>query len=103
MDPLAIAVGSLQIVSLCAQSTVALPQWIGDVKNVDERIDAFSTEIKALSANYEALNHSLRSPVVLKVAIASEYSSGGQLWRQIASLAKDCKNTMVTLHSALLF
>jgi hypothetical protein len=101
MDPLSIAVGSLQVVSLCAQSTVALAQWIGDVKNVDERIDAFSTEIKALSATYEALNHSLRSPAVLKAAIASEHSSGGQLWRQIASLAKDCENTMAILNQIL--
>jgi hypothetical protein len=58
MDPLSITVGSLQIVSLCAQSTVALAQWVGDVKTVDERIDAFSTEIKALSATYEALHQS---------------------------------------------
>ena len=101
MDPLSITVGSLQIVSLCAQSTVALAQWVGDVKTVDERIDAFSTEIKALSATYEALHHSLRSPVMLRAARASEYSSGGQLWRQIASLIKDCENTMVILNQIL--
>src|SRR5277367_573281 len=97
MDPLSITVGSLQIVSLCAQSTVVLAQWIGDVKTVD----AFSTEIKALSTTYEALHHSLRSPVMLRAARASEYSSGGQLWRQIASLIKDCENTMVILNQIL--
>ena len=101
MDPLSITVGSLQIVSLCAQSTVALAQWVGDVKTVDERIGAFSTEIKALSATYEALHHSLRSPAMLRAARASEYSSGGQLWRQIASLIKDCENTMVILNQIL--
>src|SRR5271156_5576831 len=101
MDPLSITVGSLQIVSLCAQSTVALAQWVGDVKTVDERIGAFSTEINALSATYEALLHSLRSPAMLRAARASEYSSGGQLWRQIASLIKDRENTMVILNQIL--
>ena len=60
MDPLSIAVGSLQVVSLCAQSTVALAQWIGDVKNVDERIDAPIRDFLARSQQDGKLDRDLR-------------------------------------------
>lgn len=98
---LGIATGTLQIISLCAQCTVALARWIGEVKTVDDRIEAFIGEIDSLSATYNALESNLRSPAMRHVALTAEESAGGSLWKQVARSMSDCEDTMVILHRYL--
>jgi hypothetical protein len=101
MDAFAIATGSLQIISVCAQCTVSLAKWIGEVTTVDSRIEAFISEIESLSATYNALEANLRSPAMQDAAQNADDSTGGSLWKGIALSISDCKDTMVILQRIL--
>ncbi len=68
---------------------------------MDEQITEFCTDIRALSATYEALNNSLHSPVFASAAHVLEHNSGNRLWQQQANSIKDCENTMLILNDIL--
>ena len=97
MDPLSITVGALQIISFCAQCT----GWIANLKTVDERIQAFASEIETLSATHDALTKALQSPAMVAVARAAEQNAGGDLWKQVILSLNDCKNTMAAVQKIL--
>lgn len=93
MDPLSITVAALQIIGFCAQCT----GWIAHLKSVDERVQAFATEIEALSATHAALTKALESPTMVAAARAAEQNAGGDLWKQVAQSLEDCKTTMAAV------
>lgn len=97
MDPLSITVGTLQIISFCAQCA----GWIASLKNVDERVQAFASEIETLSAHHDALTKALQSPGMIAVARAAEQNAGGDLWKQVMFSLNDCKNTMEAVANIL--
>ena len=97
MDPLSITVSALQIISFCTQCT----GWIARLKTVDERIQAFASEIGTLSATHEALTKAFQSPAMIAVARAAEENAGGELWKQINRSLNDCKFTMAAVKKIL--
>ncbi|KIV92620.1 long chronological lifespan protein 2 [Exophiala mesophila] len=97
MDPFSLTAGAIQIAAACAQCTVTIIKWVGDVRTVDARISSFCDEVSALRATYEGLEHSLSSPLMAEAArIASKTSDGGPLWLQIREALDDSKKNMNT-------
>ncbi|RVX66444.1 hypothetical protein B0A52_09674 [Exophiala mesophila] len=102
MDPFSLTAGAIQIAAACAQCTVTIIKWVGDVRTVDARISSFCDEVSALRATYEGLEHSLSSPLMAEAArIASKTSDGGPLWLQIREILDDSKKTMKRVNEVL--
>lgn len=101
MDPLSITAGSLTIAKLCATCIVSLTTWVGEVRAIDGRIEAFCTEIRSLTQTLDALNSSLLLPEMLRAAQAADSTSEGELWRQLHISLDDCRTTMEQLREIL--
>jgi hypothetical protein len=101
MDPLSIAAGSLTIAKLCATCIVSLTTWVGEVRAIDGRIEAFCAEIRNLSQTLDALNSSLLLPEMVRAAEAADSSSEGELWKQLHMSLNDCRATMEQLREIL--
>ena len=102
MDPFSISVGALQIASVCAQCTVQIIKWVGDVRTVESRIQGFYDEVLALQATYEGLEESLRSPIMLEAARSSNKTSdGSHLWIQVQVAMEDSTKTVNRIRKVL--
>lgn len=102
MDPFSISVGALQIAGVCSQITISIIKWVGDVRTVDSRIRGFYDEILALSATYEGLEESLRSPLMIEAArVANQTSDGAHLWAQVRIALDDSTKTVNRIKSVL--
>ncbi|KIW12112.1 hypothetical protein PV08_09386 [Exophiala spinifera] len=102
MDPFSITSGALQIAGACAQVTITIIKWVGDVRTVDARISSFCDEVAALQTTYEGLERSLSSPLVAEAArVASKTSDGSHLWRQIKETLDDSRRTIQRVNDIL--
>ncbi|KAK5056634.1 hypothetical protein LTR84_012166 [Exophiala bonariae] len=102
MDPFSLTAGALQIAGACAQCTVTIIKWVGDVRTVDARISSFCDEVAALQATYEGLERSLSSPLMAEAArVANQTSDGAHLWTQIKEALNDSKRTMRRVNDVL--
>lgn len=102
MDPFSLTAGAIQIAAACAQCTVTIIKWVGDVRTVDARIASFCDEVSALRATYEGLDRSLSSPLMAEaVRVASKTSDGAPLWLQIREALDDSKRTMKRVNEVL--
>jgi hypothetical protein len=101
MDPLSITTASLTIAKLCAQCVISLTVWVGEVRNVDERIESFCTEIKNLSSNLDALNNAILAPEVMQITLETNMLAVADLWEQLQVSLSDCENTMKQLRAIL--
>ncbi|KEF54756.1 uncharacterized protein A1O9_09198 [Exophiala aquamarina CBS 119918] len=102
MDPFSLTAGALQIAGACAQCTVTIIKWVGDVRSVDARISSFCDEVAALQATYEGLERSLRSPLMAEAArVANQTSDGAHLWAQIKEALNDSSRTMKRVNEVL--
>ena len=102
MDPFSISVGALQIAAVCAQCTVQIIKWVGDVRTVEARIQGFYDEVLALQATYEGLEESLRSPIMLEAARSSNKTSdGSHLWSQVQVAMQDSTKTVNRIRKVL--
>ncbi|KAK6384806.1 hypothetical protein LTS17_002369 [Exophiala oligosperma] len=102
MDPFSITLGALQIAGACAQVTITIIKWVGEVRTVDARISCFCDEVTALQTTYEGLERSLSSPLMAEAArVASKTSDGSHLWRQIKETLDDSKRTIQRVNDVL--
>lgn len=102
MDPFSLTAGALQIAGACAQCTVTIIKWVGDVRTVDARISSFCDEVAALQATYEGLERSLSSPLMAEAArVANQTSDGAHLWTQIKEALNDSRRTMKRVNAVL--
>ncbi|KAK5552731.1 hypothetical protein LTR46_009146 [Exophiala xenobiotica] len=102
MDPFSITSGALQIAGACAQITITIIKWVGDVRTVDARISSFCDEVAALRTTYEGLERSLSSPLMAEAArVASQTSDGFHLWKQIQETLNDSKRTVKRVNEVL--
>jgi hypothetical protein len=102
MDPFSLTAGALQIAGLCAQCTVTIIKWVGDVRSVDARISSFCDEVAALQATYEGLKRSLSSPLMAEAArVANQTADGAHLWIQIKEALNDSSRTMKRVNEVL--
>lgn len=102
MDPFSLTAGALQIAGACAQCTVTIIKWVGDVRTVDARISSFCDEVAALQATYEGLERSLSSPLMAEAArVANQTSDGAHLWAQIKEALNDSRRTMKRVNDVL--
>ncbi len=102
MDPFSITSGALQIAGACAQVTITIIKWVGDVRTVDARISSFCDEVAALRTTYEGLERSLSSPLMAEAArVASQTSDGFHLWKQIQETLDDSKRTVKRVNEVL--
>lgn len=102
MDPFSISVGALQIVSICSNCTITVIKWVGDVRTVDQRIRGFYDEMLALSATYEGLGKSLKSPLMIEAArVANGNSDGAHLWSQVRVALDDSTKTIKRIKTVL--
>lgn len=102
MDPFSLTAGALQIAGACAQCTVTIIKWVGDVRTVDARISSFCDEVAALQATYEGLERSLSSPLMAEAArVAYQTSDGAHLWAQIKEALNDSRRTMKRVNEVL--
>lgn len=101
MEVLGALASSLQIVSLCGEVTLTIIRWIEAVKTVDERIDAFVSEVGTLRMTYESLSRSLKDPSMLEAARITNRDVGGHLWTQMSRTLRDCEATMNSITAIL--
>ncbi|KAK4943706.1 hypothetical protein LTR10_016803 [Elasticomyces elasticus] len=102
MDPFSFTTGALQIAAACAQCTITIIKWVGDVRTVDARISSFCDEVAALRTTYEGLERSLASPLIAEAArVASQTPDGAHLWRQIKETLEDSKRTVFRVNEVL--
>ena len=101
MEVVGALASSLQIVSQCTQATITIMKWVESVKTVDDRIDSFINEVKALRATYEGLSQSLREPSMLEAARNTNRDAGGHLWAQLSRTLQDCERTMIAITNVL--
>ncbi|KAL6249592.1 hypothetical protein RBB50_003445 [Rhinocladiella similis] len=102
MDPFSITSGALQIAGACAQVTITIIKWLGEVRTVDARISCFCDEVAALQTTYEGLERSLSSPLMAEAArVASKTSDGSHLWRQIKETLDDSRRTIQRVNNVL--
>lgn len=102
MDPFSLTAGALQIAGGCAQCTITIIKWVGDVKTVDTRIAGFCDEVAALKATYEGLEKSLSSPLMAEAArVAGQTPDGAHLWTQIKETLDDSKRTVFRVNDVL--
>ena len=101
MDPVSITVACMSIAKLSAQCILSLTIWLGEVKTVDDRIEAFCKEMQSLSGILESLNNALQQSDMQTAASDTKEGAGSSLWDQIVSTLQDCEETMKALQSVL--
>jgi tetratricopeptide (TPR) repeat protein len=102
MDPFSFTSGALQIAGACAQCTITIIKWVGDVRTVDVRIASFCEEVAVLQNTYEGFERSLSSPLMAEAArVASQTPDGADLWMQIKRALADSQTTMKRVNEVL--
>ncbi|KAJ9658407.1 hypothetical protein H2198_003691 [Neophaeococcomyces mojaviensis] len=101
MDPTAALAGTSQISIYCQECSSTIWKLVNQAKTVDNGITVFNGNLQALQLTYDDLAASLKDPIMLEAARATNSYAGGHLWTQLGAVLGDCQNTILHIRQAL--
>jgi Fungal N-terminal domain of STAND proteins len=98
VDPLSIASGSVALATAAAQLGVQIYRIWESTKGVDQRLEAFASELKSLSSSLEAAGSALRNPQLVQAfTTAAGVQEPKKHLEAIKAILDDCRTSLKDL------